>query len=1128
MARTHRLVRLLVLPAAVALAATLALAPRMAFAQAPDLFISEYTEGTSFNKAIEIYNATGAPVNLAAGNWVIELYSNGAAAPTGSVALTGVIANGDVYVVANTQSGAALMAAADQLDATAINWNGDDAIALRKGGVGGTLVDVFGQIGVDPGTEWGTGLQSTQDNTLRRKVDVCQGDTNGGDVFDPSVEWDGFAVDTFDGFGAHVSNCLAAATAQFLQSNAVMTVTDPAGCTGPGDYLSVTTAITNTGDGDAVGVEIIAAFEPVLQGVAGSCFFTGGRNGSCSVESNRLIWRGDIPGTAGAPDNVLSITYEVRVAGGTRFDTEACIGTTLFYSLDEAPDNEEMLKFGACITVNCPPTVDPNRQLGGQVHLPILNFIGQDDVCTTWIEIQNIGDDIVKAALITWAEPGFCPPQAAGPLKVECTGLMSPGSTWNMVGAQIPTGSKGGILFKFSGRQFSFLGIDVGEDDIVADFLCETLFFGVVGDADDYRRFKKAYNEGLVFEGVPLNIAQGRGILAADVHRTCPGDQTPGVSVTSKYNGMAGSHLGKFDPVYGGYTYYVPLVQANAGGFNTILYIQNGGLGCSSVEIWFKGREDCIRASICDILTLAAGETYQFNAADCVGPDFQGNAWLRATQPLAIAVDILGHDVLMTYIGEPGEINYTFDPKRSVASDGSQVVFGPLMYSEYQGWDTGVQVQNLSAVTAAKIKVYFLDRGGDIITTLVDWVCPRGSQTLFLPVVADLPGNWVGSIRVESQEWVTPGAPNILSPNIVAVATLIKYIDSARTSVTEAIAYNLLPEHKVYDWQIGANAGGLESGVGLIAVPSLLRDLEKSGMTSELAIANVVPKPGFTDLVIYLYDQNGLLDYVCQKLNEKQVEYIDLQTWGFVHNGFKGSAIISAFFWEHDVFDEQGQFVRNLVGLGAVAIERRKTHLGEDVPGDEAAGDRGIPFREQDVEGAALGYLFLGPAPLCPGFPEIFRPANEGECPATITAACANCPLPLADPGRTTLKLRVNVPAKCQVDDVNVVLDIDHGFNADLDVDLISPGLNAKSSRLFDDICGNTDNVNVLLDDDAGTPIGVVCPPSGVVQSESGTALKAFDGAQAGGDWTLAIEDDFAGTAGTLQNVELRLKIRIP
>jgi hypothetical protein len=174
------------------------------------------------------------------------------------------------------------------------------------------------------------------------------------------------------------------------------------------------------------------------------------------------------------------------------------------------------------------------------VHLPILNFQGQDDVCRTMIEVQYIGCDPSKAVLVTWGEPGFCPPQAAGPLKVECTGLLFPGSSWIMMGAQIPTGSKGGMLFKFTAKQLSDVGIDLGFDDVVADLMCETLFFGVVGDADDYRRFKKAYNEGLDFAGINQGVAAGAGFLAVEVLRHCPGDVTPGVEVSSKYIGIAG------------------------------------------------------------------------------------------------------------------------------------------------------------------------------------------------------------------------------------------------------------------------------------------------------------------------------------------------------------------------------------------------------------------------------------------------------------------------------------------------------------------------------------------------------------------------------------------------------------
>jgi predicted extracellular nuclease len=70
-----------------------------------------------------------------------------------------------------------------------------------------TAVDVIGQVGFDPGRQWGSGLTSTEDNTIRRKPSVCQGDADGTDPFDPSVEWDGFPNNTFDGLGFHSVTC---------------------------------------------------------------------------------------------------------------------------------------------------------------------------------------------------------------------------------------------------------------------------------------------------------------------------------------------------------------------------------------------------------------------------------------------------------------------------------------------------------------------------------------------------------------------------------------------------------------------------------------------------------------------------------------------------------------------------------------------------------------------------------------------------------------------------------------------------------------------------------------------------------------------------------------------------------
>lgn len=192
----HRLPRTLLLFTAVA-----AFAPSTASAQ---LLISEYIEGSSFNKAIEVYNAGGLPVNLA--SFSLRLFSNGAAVPSASVALSGSLASGDVYVVAHASANAAILAQADLISSSVINFNGDDAVQLFNT-VSATSVDVIGQIGTDPGTEWVGGGVSTLNMTIRRKVGICGGDPDGSNAFDPSIEWNGFANDTVDGLGSHFSGC---------------------------------------------------------------------------------------------------------------------------------------------------------------------------------------------------------------------------------------------------------------------------------------------------------------------------------------------------------------------------------------------------------------------------------------------------------------------------------------------------------------------------------------------------------------------------------------------------------------------------------------------------------------------------------------------------------------------------------------------------------------------------------------------------------------------------------------------------------------------------------------------------------------------------------------------------------
>ncbi|MGD7704629.1 ExeM/NucH family extracellular endonuclease [Microlunatus sp. Y2014] len=159
------------------------------------LLISEYVEGSSTNKAVEIYNPSEAAVDLA--GYSLQVYFNGSSSAGTTIQLTGSVAAKGTHVVADD-----LLAEYAQQTTGASLWNGDDTILLSQGSV---VVDSFGQLGVDPGSSWGNG--ATANHTLRRLPSVCTGDTNPNDAFDPTAQWEVLPQDTFDGLGEHTTEC---------------------------------------------------------------------------------------------------------------------------------------------------------------------------------------------------------------------------------------------------------------------------------------------------------------------------------------------------------------------------------------------------------------------------------------------------------------------------------------------------------------------------------------------------------------------------------------------------------------------------------------------------------------------------------------------------------------------------------------------------------------------------------------------------------------------------------------------------------------------------------------------------------------------------------------------------------
>jgi hypothetical protein len=185
-----------------------------------ELFFSEYSEGSSNNKYIEIYNPTANAVSLS--TYTVYQSGNGGSY-TNTFTTNATIQSGDVYLIAANQADATILAAADTAMAypSIAHFNGDDAMIL----VSGTdTIDVIGVPGVDPGSSWTVGTGSTANHTLVRKATVDMGST---DWTTGATEWDVYSQNTWTYKGAHTSNCIATQTdfvVTFMVNTANITV----------------------------------------------------------------------------------------------------------------------------------------------------------------------------------------------------------------------------------------------------------------------------------------------------------------------------------------------------------------------------------------------------------------------------------------------------------------------------------------------------------------------------------------------------------------------------------------------------------------------------------------------------------------------------------------------------------------------------------------------------------------------------------------------------------------------------------------------------------------------------------------------------------------------------------------
>lgn len=518
------------------------------------------------------------------------------------------------------------------------------------------------------------------------------------------------------------------------------------------------------------------------------------------------------------------------------------------------------------------PVVSADPIRGRRVQLPsILATEGWE----TEIRIENVGIEPTQVEILFWGpHTGECPPNVLDPQMAQCSGNIPPGgvATFKLRDVFGPLGPPMSAIV-YSTR------VDRGSD------ACEEAR-NALGDTFDWLRWEQEWRDGTVPELTfgDAGGAQGSPVAVTVTRVHHGGDGT--LPRNSTYTGITEFMEGEPDET-GSFNYFVPLVF-DTQTWKTTIWVQNSGDACTRVVLNGQRHESCRPESQEQTAFVAPGSSVPFDIEllDLALPPDEsiGSAWIRAQEPLGIIVD---HEnvpatVLMTSRGMP-------DNQASVVNH------APLVYRGFDGWETGIQVQNIHRSLDAKVKVYFFDQSGNIITTITDWICPTDSETFYLPAIYNLPWQFAGIARIESQNYLPPGGPSINAPEVFSVVNMVKYpLDPTMRTPLQGITYNMFP---------GPPAVNQETeGVHAIALPMLFKrstefpppDQVLLRGTSQILIQNIEDsRVGDITVRLDLYDANGLIDSVCQTIPPHAVDWVNLDNYRILPHTWEGAAIIT-------------------------------------------------------------------------------------------------------------------------------------------------------------------------------------------------------------------------------------------
>lgn len=248
-------------------------------------------------------------------------------------------------------------------------------------------------------------------------------------------------------------------------------------------------------------------------------------------------------------------------------------------------------------------------------------------------------------------------------------------------------------------------------------------------------------------------------------------------------------------PFVGNDTYwiYAPLVMNANNGWNTTIWVQNANfsqgilrpIATASVDMYYYDQNGNMVLAVAN-QSIPPYASRGFTVPALLPAGWVGSCWIRSDVPITGVADEYRGATLAT---ADMLMSYRMSGKSRIGTGLAAWPwnFGPLIFSSYNGWQSGITVLNTSESTDAKVKIVFRDTDGTPLATRYETLEERSSKVIFPLSAYGLPVDRVGSVSIESEWYWPPGDP---WPTLMA--TTLAVVQQFNDTTGQASAYNAL------------------------------------------------------------------------------------------------------------------------------------------------------------------------------------------------------------------------------------------------------------------------------------------------------------------------------------------------